>query len=946
MESHSSDAPSRYVVGIDLGTTNCAVAYVDTQEEPRQIHIFGVPQVVAPGHVEARETLPSFYYQPAAGEFPDGAMRLPWSEDESSGWVGVFARDHGATMPGRVIASAKSWLCHTGVDRTAELLPWHAAPDVDRLSPVDTSSRYLQHIRDAWDSHFPDHPMSEQELILTLPASFDEVARDLTARAAMRAGLPRAALVEEPQAAFYAWLYTHTEDWERQVAPGDRILVCDLGGGTCDFTLIRARQGKDGKIMFHRVAVGDHLMLGGDNLDLALAHHMERRIGDRSASAADQKRLEPRQFDALIGACRNVKEEMLGEAPPAERSVHLPGSGSKLLGGGLQIDVTRDEVRQVLLDGFFPPVSLDEKPIRRASGFQEFGLPFVPDPAVTRHLAAFLTAHRQGDTNGRESSNDADAARPDIVLFNGGVFASEAIRTCIIDALCGWFHDDRDPSWSPRILDGDRLDLAVARGAAYFGMVRRGEGVRIESELARTYYIGVESEPPAAVCVIPAGAQAGHTVDLSEPTFQLLVSEPVEFPLYVSSTRLTDKPGKLIPFNREQMTALPAIRTVLKSRKNRESSTVSVQLHAGITEIGTLDMWCSQLDGKSTWRMQFDVRSATQSAVPRHQGLAEQGGFLEESSWSTCSDALGHVFGTQGTERPEGLTKRLTRILTTNRRDWPPSLLRRIWECLMEMEAGRRRSHEHEARWLNLVGFALRPGYGFAVDDWRVAQTWRSVHGRLTHSGAKCRNESWIMWRRIAGGLSSGQQRELANPLLGLVRSLHQRMTGGKKRRGETSLAPHELIEVWRLLGSLELLDGATKIELGQIVLDLLRKPKAQPTRPALLWTLGRLGARVPSYGPLNTVISQEVTADWLQSLVRVERDEPVAHLAVMQMARRTNDRYRDVSEELRRQVLDWLELSEAPAHFCELVRDGGRLDAEEQDRVFGEALPKGLSIR
>jgi hypothetical protein len=1073
-----TDSPARYVVGIDLGTTNSAVSYVDTDERPWRVRTFAVPQLVAPGVVEARETLPSCLYQPAGGEFGAEALRLPWQRREGrggkkekrgakrEGWgeaeyvVGFFARDQGAVAPGRLIASAKSWLCHSGVDRTADLLPWHGAADVERLSPIEASARCLRHMADAWDARFPDHPMSEQDVVLTLPASFDEVARELTVKAAARAGLPRVVLIEEPQAAFYAWLYAHADDWEQHVAPGQKILVCDIGGGTSDFTLIRVRRAGQGsgKVQFHRVAVGEHLILGGDNLDLALAHHIEQRLaggstagqassgtpgGTGSLSArkteqhdgqgtggqatsgapgpssqpspeARESKLEPREWAVLVRSCRQVKETLLGENPPGRLTIHLPGSGARLIGGGRQIEVTRDEVQGVLLDGFFPYVALEEKPIRRQSGFQEFGLPYAPDPAITRSLAAFLTAHRHVAVEDEELSGDHDPARPDIVLFNGGLFASPVLQERLLAVLRSWFCEEGEPSgkkpsprlspkgrgsenWEPVVLDNERLDLAVARGAAYYGMVRRGEGVRIAAGLARTYYIGVESgdsgvetapgasgsssvgeaeelggrgtggqatsgprprssaapsPQPApqesgglAVCLVPAGVEPGQDVELPQRTFELLVCEPVEFPLYVSSTRLTDKPGELVPIDRERMTPLPAIRTVLRTRKRGEAGSISVKLHARLTEIGTLDLWCSELEGRRSWRLQFDVRSATRTDLAAHESKAESEGFVDEATWQQCAALIRGTFGPEGTDKPAGLVKRLAGVIGAGREQWPTSLLRRIWEALMELEPGRRRSQVHEARWLNLLGFALRPGYGLAVDDWRVAQTWSTLQGKLVHPGAMCRVEGWILWRRIGGGLAAGQQQAVAEPLLGPVRGLHRQLTTGKRRGGDVAFSAHETAEVWRLLGSLELLGVAAKIELGEILLELLPKRKMEPVRPAIAWAIGRIGARLPVYGPLNTVVPVDVVSQWLARLMQVGADDPMAPLAVMQMARRTDDRYRELPEKLRGRVLDWLKVREAPAHFLELVRHGGQLDDEEQGLVFGEALPKGLRI-
>ncbi len=976
----------RYVVGFDLGTTNSAVTFVDTAETPWRVQVFSVPQLVAPGQAEARETLPSFHYQPASGEFRPADPRLDF-DDASNYFVGFFARDHGALSPGRLIGSAKSWLCHSGVDRTAPLLPWHGAADVERISPIEASSRYLKHARAAWDDRFPDAPLAEQDLVLTLPASFDEVARELTIKAAAQAGLSRVVLIEEPQAAFYAWILKHRDDWDQHVSPGQKILVCDVGGGTSDFTLIRVRRAPDDRVQFHRVAVGDHLILGGDNLDLALASHLEKKL------AGENGKLEPRQWSVLVRSCRAVKETLLSDHPPATATVNIPGVGSRLVGGGLQVEVTSQEVHDLLLNGFLPRVALTEKPAARRSGFQEFGLPYAPDPAITRYLAAFLNAHRhqaQDEADGlhaalAEEANGGlppDPARPDIVLFNGGLFASPQIRERVLDTLSQWFSPPGEPPWRPRLLDHDRLDLAVARGAAYYGMVCRGEGVRIAAGLARSYYIGVAGAEPIqqgdlehdatadhgaspapapspaaavqALCLVPAGVEPGEDVNLSQRHFDLLVSSPVEFPLFVSSTRLTDAAGALVEVDPEQIKALPPIRTVLKTRKKGEADHVSVELHARLTEIGTLDLWCTEVAGPRSWRLQFDVRSATQTDREGHQSAAEAEGFIDESSWEAARTEILKSFPLPGSPVPKGpglpgdpagLVKRLSSILGLDRRNWPSSLLRRIWETLMEVAEGRRRSQTHEARWLNLLGFSLRPGYGMAVDDWRVAETWRVLQGKLIHPTPTCRAEWWVLWRRIAGGLTAGQQLALAQPLLGPLRSLHKQLQTGKGRGGDLALGNHEAAEWWRLLGSLELLPLDTKLELGQMALDLLGKKKLQPVRTALVWSLGRVASRVPLYGPLNTVVPPETAGNWLRGLFDQATADPTEALAVMQIARRTDDRYRDLPEKTRQKAANWLEERAASGHFIALVLDGGTLDSDEAGLVFGEALPQGLRL-
>lgn len=975
MTQPSSEDRRRFVVGMDLGTTNSAVCYVDCDQRPWRVSTLAIPQLVAAGEVESLESLPSFHYEPAQGEFPPESLQLPFDEEPVDHVVGTFAREQGALVPGRVIASAKSWLCHGGVDRTAPLLPWQGAVDVTRLSPVEVSARYLDHVRRAWDARFPGHPLAEQDFILTIPASFDEVARRLTIKAAARAGLNRVVLIEEPQAAFYAWIDHHRDDWDRYVSPGQKILVCDIGGGTSDFTLIRVRSDAGGRFQFHRVAVGEHLILGGDNLDLALARHIEGKLGG--------EQLPPRQWSALVGRCRRAKETLLAENAPEQLTLNIPSPGAKLIGGGVNVDLTRDEVTEVLLEGFFPRVPLHARPTAQRSGFQEFGLPYAADPAVTRYLAAFLAAHRHVTVGDEPLPEDHDPARPDVVLFNGGLFFSTAIRDRVLDRLSCWFSESAEQPWYPLVLQNDRLDLAVARGAAYYGMVRRGEGVRIAAGLARTYYLGVataahettvstdetesaapgspshaatpasetagapsnqETAAPTALCVVPAGIEPGHEVRMEGRTFRLRVAEPVEFPLFYSSTRLTDRPAALVPFDPEQITALPPIRTVLKTQRRSDSGEVDVELFARLTEIGTLELWCGEAGGRRTWRLEFDVRSATQTDIAAQKTTGEASGVYDESVWNPAEEIIRQTFGPDGQGKPEGLMKRLRRALEMNRNDWPTTLLRRMWSLLMECEQGRRRSQNHEARWLNLLGYCLRPGYGLSADDWRVEETWRTLQGRLIHATPMCRAEWWILWRRIAGGLTAGQQQALAAPLMSSIRSLHRQITQGRGS-GDFPFGTHETAEIWRLLGSFELVPVSWKIELGDMLLDMLPKRKMEATRPAACWALGRLGARVPVYGPLNCVIPPDTAESWLRQLTDSRFADPMLTLAVMQTARRCHDRYRDLPERLREKAVTWLRREGAPEHYLTLVQEGGTLQRDEQGMIFGEALPLGLRI-
>lgn len=960
-----SESPARFLIGIDLGTTNSAVAFVDTADKTWKVRDLAIPQLLAAATVEARQTLPSFYYQAATGEFAAGALRLGWSSEDPKNAVGFFARDHGAAAPGRLVVSAKSWLSHSGVDRTAGMLPWHGAADVERLSPVQVSAAYLSHLRSAWDFQFPEYPMAGQEVVLTVPASFDEVARELTVEAARSAGLVHVVLVEEPQAAFYAWIYSQRDKWDKKVRPGQKILVCDVGGGTTDFTLIRVRPAADGKVMFHRVAVGEHLILGGDNLDLSIAHYVEDKLG---------RKLEVREWGPLVRASRAVKETLLGDKAPERATINISAGGSKLIGGASQIELAREEIRDHLLEGFLPRVALDAKPVNRRSGFQEFGLPYARDAAITRYLAAFLTAHRHaGQRDGEPEPVDHDAARPDLILFNGGLFESPVLRERLLEVLTSWFTENaiagknRGP-WTPDVLKNDRLDLAVARGAAYYGMVRLGKGVRISGGLAHSYYIGVESpgggaeaftqgtvpadlSPPivgsAAICLLPAGVEEGQTLDLAGRTFDLLIRQPAEFPLYASSTRTTDRSGDLVAADAEQLTPLPAIRTVLQSGRKSAAESVQVRLHAKLTEIGTLDIWCAEARGDRTWRLQFDVRSAARADAHRHVAVGEAEGVLDEAVLHAGQQLIRGAFRRGSASPPEALVKSLEQAVGIGRNDWPSTLLRGFWETLMEVEDGRRISDVHEARWLNFAGYCLRPGYGLAADDWRVGQMWKLLPASVTFAKNELvRAEWWIVWRRLAGGMTSGQQRMLADPLIADWRGwLRKGGVNVKARSALFQFGPHESCEVWRLLGSLELLPLAMKMEVGGILLDRLPREHAAHAREAQLFALGRLGARVPMYGPLNALVPVEIVGDWASRLMNLNMSDDKAAFALVQLCRRTDDRYRDVSDSTRQAVLAYLAARKSPEHYRQLVRDGGELEAQEQKIVFGESLPRGLRI-
>lgn len=597
--------PSRYVVGIDLGTTNSALAYVDTGEEDSPVRYLRIPQVVQPGVVEERLLLPSFLYLPGPGEQPAGSLRLPWDAQRDYA-VGEFARNFGSQVPTRLVSSAKSWLCYDGIDRRQAVLPWRAPEGARKVSPVEASRRYLQHLVEAWNyllaREVPAHRLEEQEIILTVPASFDAVARELTVEAARAAGLEQVTLLEEPQAAFYAWIESSQERWRQQVRVGDVVLVCDVGGGTTDLTLIAVGE-EAGNLVLTRVAVGEHILLGGDNMDLALAHAVAADWACRGI------KLDSGQMLLLWHSCRAAKELLFSEPERTSAPVMVLGRGSRVIGGTLQGDLTREQLEQVLLEGFFPVCPADAEPLRRrAVGLQEIGLPYAADPAISKHLAAFLRRNAEVLAQKTGSKSRGKVAQPTAVLFNGGVFKAAVLRQRLQEILNRW-------SGQPvRELPAVDLDLAVARGAAYYGLVRRGRGVRIRGGTARAYYVGIESALPAvpgappplkALCVVPFGMEEGTEADVPGQEFGLVVGEPVEFRFLASTVRRQDTIGTLIEDFEGQLEELSPLQTTLQGKEGR---LVPVHLHSKVTEVGTLELWCLSRDGQERWKLEFNVR--------------------------------------------------------------------------------------------------------------------------------------------------------------------------------------------------------------------------------------------------------------------------------------------------------------------------------------------------
>ena len=613
---------AKYIVGIDLGTTNSALAHceADVEDAKGQIAIQTVPQLVNPNEVADRTLLPSFLYIPGEVDFPKGSLALPW-EREPRIVVGELARQRGAESPARLVSSAKSWLCYSAVNRTAPILPWQAPAEVPKLSPVEASAQLLDYLRRVWDNQYAakqrELALSEQEVLLTVPASFDEEARELTRRAAEMAGLKNVTLLEEPQAAFYAWLASQGEGWRKRVKVGDLVLVCDVGGGTTDFSLITVSE-HEGELALKRVAVGDHILLGGDNMDLALARLLQQRL------ESGGHRVDTWQMHSLWHQCRLGKERLFEEHRVQKHPVTLLGKGSKLVGGTIKTELLRDDLSQILVEGFFPQVASSEMPARqRRIGFQELGLPYAADPAITRHLARFLRQQVQNNPElGEIRRGRSGLACPTHVLFNGGVTKAAVLRDRFIEVLNGWLREEGlEPLGAKEILDAPDLDHAVARGAAYYGKARRGKGVRIRSGASRTYYIGIESALPAvpgmeaplkALCVVPFGMEEGTEAKIPDREFGLMVGEPAEFRFLSSTVRKQDQIGSLLEDWGDEIEELSPLEVTLKV-DGQEGAVLPVRLETRVTELGTLEVWCVSRDGDRRWKLELNIREKAEA---------------------------------------------------------------------------------------------------------------------------------------------------------------------------------------------------------------------------------------------------------------------------------------------------------------------------------------------
>ncbi|AAO10694.1 Hsp70 family protein [Vibrio vulnificus] len=931
-------ASPRYLVGIDLGTTNTVVAFCELTENLQQsnVSLFDIDQLIGPGEVVRKPLLPSFRYHPANGQIAPADLTLPWENQTVAGdianvIIGEWARELGAKVEGRQVSSAKSWLSHQAVDRHSDILPWAGVGDVEKVSPVIASASYLNHIRQAWNHRHPGNLLEDQEVVVTVPASFDETARKLTLEAAQLAGLSQVLLLEEPQAVCYDWYARHQHSAAELLKEIPLILVCDVGGGTTDLSLIEAKFNQDA-LALDRIGVGEHLMLGGDNLDLALAHLAEQRFNQ-------SKKLNAASLTKLIQQTRKAKEQLLSSTAPEEVKITMLGSGSKLLGGTKSISLNKQEVHQIALDGFFPLSDFTQTPGKRRSAVVEFGLPYVADPAVSKHVAEFLSQHQQVSHAALGQSESDQPAIPVGLLLNGGVFNSDLVTARMTELLGRW-------RGAPvTVLDNPHPDWSVALGAVAFAKARRGAQLKIGGGSARSYFLHLQEKNKMgkALCLLAKGTEEGQEIRLTGRRFSLTLGEPVRFNLLTSthdalSHHVAIQNGVMADIDPDIFTPLPPYIVTLQGEgaelEANQKERVEVQLACQLTEVGTLKMECVSVEEEDKrWALEFEVRN---------KKAEEQENATLHPRLNECKELITRLYSGNKKSGDGNEIKLLAKELERKlgkRDEWDFTTLRHLFDAFAQGRKRRRRSEQHEKNWLRLAGFSLRPGFGDATDSWRIEQVWGLYQQGIQFQNHQGWTDWWVFWRRIAGGLNQEQQETL---LADIAKYLHP----GAMKNPQTAKAAQDMgyEAMVRLAASLEHLEVEDKVLLTSWFLS--KALNQNQFEQAHWWAIGRLASRTPLYASQHRVIPREQAEQWLPKLLDQNwQKEPMIAFAAVMICRKTGDRLFDISEDFRQQVLTKLKQSRVPEAWVSLVEEIKELSESESKRVFGDALPSGLRL-
>lgn len=900
----STDA--KYAVGIDLGTTNSVIACIDLKEKQRFPDIQTVPilQRIDEDTVGVSDRLPSFLYYPTSSQ----KEQLPEFNFESEHWViGMAAASMGRKTSGRLITSAKSWLCHERIDKTKSILPWGGLDDVPKLSPLKATQFLLQHLKYSWEqSDFgKDAPLNQQILTITLPASFDQAARELTLEACRRAGLEQVKLLEEPQAAFYNWISLRKGRWDEALGKARQVLICDIGGGTSDFSLVSCHKEED-QFDFKREAVGRHLLLGGDNMDLALAHLAEQKI-----SGKQQKKLNQSQWQLLSQLTRHAKEQLLQDNDETSITLRLPGSGTKVIGGLRQTNLERKEIEEMIINGFFPILQHSDRSITTKSGLAEVGLPYEQEPAITWHILDFIEQHK-----------DERFVFPDAILFNGGALEPTSIRERILELL-----NQHNPHQDKiHILESDSLANAVARGAAFYSYTSSRGGLKIGGGAPQAYYLELQGDHGAQhICVIPKGSEAHEQVRLQLEGLVAQTNAPVSFPLYQSDQYPLDEVGhlRLLP---EELSPMGKLNTMVRFGKG-ESKSIPVEIHGELTELDTIRLNLKSLHTPHDWKLEFDLRQSHSETKELQDSVAPPNITLDQLSGKIQSCFQG--------SQAKSIFKQLEKEYDFKKANLNIPNLREISDALLQQSSYIDQSPLYEATWLNAFSYASRPGLGHSSDDLRRQKIW-SLFRQGPHSGkdTRARSEWAILWRRIAPSIDAGKQNDL-----------YQRNKKSLLDKKGLASFKGETAELWRTFASFEHLIIKDKSKLGQALCQHIQNNPT--TMPSLcVWAIGRFGTRQPLYGGPDQILPATTIKPWINTLLSQPASKELA-LTLIELCRKSGDRNLDIDESLNSKVIDFLEKPELELqnNWKQAMLKPTHRELFQQTQLLGESLPVGLKL-
>ncbi|MDD3146818.1 MAG: Hsp70 family protein [Candidatus Riflebacteria bacterium] len=912
--SRINAAASRFIIGIDLGTTQCALSYVDLEDKNLKVRNLEISQLVSGGMIESLPTLPSVIYLCEEGR----EVNRPTWMTQKDFIIGAYAKELGFEIPGRFVHSSKSWLCHPRAERQSPILPWQSEVSESKISPVEAATEYLSYMISLWDATIGSQDESfaflRQKVIVTVPASFDPSARNLTLEAIEKAGIKSVSLIEEPQAAFYDYLQRNPKTMVGELKGVDTVLVIDIGGGTTDFSLIKISWSNDRDYPeFARLAVGPHLLIGGDNLDLALARRVEAEFKHRG------RKLAGKQWLTLLTQSHTVKEQVLSEELSGKVAFNLAGSGSKVLAGAAKISLESEDIKKTLIDGFFPLVGADEMPDEdNTLGLSEAGLPFTRDAAVTRHLASFL---RENDV------------KPDAILFNGGTMKADCLRNRLFEVLSLWRGAE------PRVLENPHPTLAVAAGAAYYGLVTLGLGQKIQSGNPVSVYLGIGTAkssgggrhvPEQLMCILPKGSEAEKDYHMAGKTLGIDLSRDSAFYLFYTPTPpKAEESGRLIKFNSRRYLSLPPC--ILKARTSKGEKQVEIRVR--LRETGYLQIFCEEIGGSFSQELRFDLGESEKSSKGAADAPAKRRVPLTATQLKKIDQLLDSAFA--GKIEFNIVFKELEGIIGSSRTNWDAEMLRQLFDLFIVREDEFRSCQGSLVLWFRLLGFCLRPGFGVQGDIARVDRLWQMIDDKHDHSNAEFWSELWIMWKRIAPGLSHERQEALKSRLEPVLFQTRRR---DKKER---EIGQHERNQLWRLLGHLERISVAEKERIGWWI---IKAPTSYGVDAVALSTLARLGARELAYAPDSALVGQAVANAWVEQLLKKAiPGNSYLDTALREIGRKTGDRLVQIDDLLRKSILDIFKKKLRKKAFIQPLLKAVRLEEKDLAELVGESLPSGF---